>query len=102
MAEAFDAIIPGQCSGVTITSGYSQLSTDPWQDNYPTEPGGASSRKMGYAPAYDTAYPSSNPEWHLCGLKVKIGQYGDSTAAKPNNNGLRDIVGLGAMEAVWC
>jgi hypothetical protein len=40
LAEDFDSNKPSRCSGTTITSGLSQLVLDPWEDNYPTEPGG--------------------------------------------------------------
>ena len=89
-AEDFDSSKPSRCSGTTITSGLSQLVLDPWEDNYPTEPSGNTWRKMGYAPAYDTAYATAlpHPEWTLCGLDVKIGKYGsaDLNIKTANNN----------------
>jgi hypothetical protein len=58
---------------------------------------------MGYAPAYDTAYPTTHPEWSLCGLDVKIGKYGSAALnTKSANNNAQDTVGLGAIKSVWC
>ena len=58
---------------------------------------------MGYAPAYDTEYPTIQPEWTLCGLDVKIGKYGSAALdTKTANNNAQDTVGLGAMRSIWC
>ena len=54
---------------------------------------------MGYAPVYDTQAIPEQPEWHLCGLNIKIGSIG---VLKSANNGNPDKVGLGAMRSVWC